>query len=79
MDAASTLNPPIAAQRPVWRLTPLTLAAGLTLLALALRLTHLGSRPLWLDEAFSAWFSDRSYYYLWHVLPTYEAHPPFYY
>jgi len=79
MDAASTLNPPITAHRPAWRLTPLTLAAGLTLLALALRLTHLGSRPLWLDEAFSAWFSDRSYYYLWHVLPTYEAHPPFYY
>jgi uncharacterized membrane protein len=34
---------------------------------------------LWLDEAFSAWFSDRSFHYLWTVLPTYEAHPPLYY
>lgn len=62
-----------------WRVTPLRLAAALTVLALALRLIHLGSRPLWLDEAFSAWFSDRGFHYLWHVLPTYEAHPPFFY
>ena len=60
-------------------MTPLRLVAGLTLLALALRLTDLGTRALWLDEAFSAWFSDRSFTYLWHVLPTYEAHPPFFY
>ena len=40
---------------------------------------HLGGRNLWLDEAFSAWFSERSLHYLWTVLPTYEAHPPFYY
>ncbi len=49
------------------------------MLALALRMIGLGSRPLWLDEAFSAWFSDQSFHYLWTVLPTYEAHPPFYY
>ena len=79
MDAVSALRAPVAGTRPAWRLTPLSLGAGLTLLALALRLTHLGSRALWLDEAFSAWFSDRSFYYLWHVLPTYEAHPPFFY
>ena len=79
MDAASTLQPTVALTRRSWRVTPLTLGAGLTLLALALRLVDLGTRPLWLDEAFSAWFSDRSFQYLWHVLPTYEAHPPFYY
>ena len=62
-----------------WRVTPLRLAAALALLALALRLIHLGSRPLWLDEAFSAWFSDQSFSYLWNVVPTYEAHPPFFY
>jgi len=79
MDAASTLPSPVAASRYVWRITPLRLAATLTLVALGLRLIDLGTRPLWLDEAFSAWFSDRSFYYLWHVLPTYEAHPPFFY
>jgi uncharacterized membrane protein len=79
MDTVSSLRAPAAGIRIKWRVTPLHLAAGLTLLALALRLTHLGARPLWLDEAFSAWFSDRSFHYLWHVLPTYEAHPPFYY
>lgn len=62
-----------------WRLTPLRLGALLTFLALALRLTNLGGRNLWLDEAFSAWFSDQDFHYLWTVLPTYEAHPPFYY
>ena len=79
MDGAST--PTTAAQqlRFGMRLTPIRVAIGLTLFALALRLTNLGSRPLWLDEAFSAWFSDRSFHYLWNVLPTYEAHPPFYY
>jgi uncharacterized membrane protein len=55
------------------------LAVALTLLALGLRLINLGARTLWLDEAFSAWFSDRSFLYLWSVLPTYEAHPPFFY
>lgn len=61
------------------QVSPLRLAAALTLFALALRLTNLGSRPLWLDEAFSDWFSSQSFHYLWNVLPTYEAHPPFYY
>ena len=79
MDAASSLSPSNDGLRVRWRLTPFQLAAGLTLLALALRLTDLGGRPLWLDEAFSLWFSDRSYHYLWTVLPTYEAHPPFFY
>ena len=36
-------------------------------------------RPLWLDEAYSAWFSGRSWHELWAVVPTYEPHPPFYY
>ncbi len=79
MNPASSLHAPAAGLGLHARLTPLRLAAGLTLFALALRLIHLGSRPLWLDEAFSVWFSDRSFDYLWHVLPTYEAHPPFFY
>lgn len=79
MDAASSLRLPVQGLRLNWRITPLRLAAGLTLLALTLRLIGLNSRILWLDEAFSAWFSDQSFHYLWHVVPTFEAHPPFYY
>jgi mannosyltransferase len=79
MDAASSLRAPAAGIRLEWRVTPLRLAAGLTLLALSLRLINLGGRPLWLDEAFTAWFSDRSFHYLWTVVPAFEAHPPFYY
>jgi uncharacterized membrane protein len=79
MDAASPLEAPVRIVPLNLRLTPLRLTIALTLAGLALRLLDLGSRPLWLDEAFSAWFSDRSFHYLWHVLPTYEAHPPFFY
>jgi uncharacterized membrane protein len=49
------------------------------LLALALRMLGLNTRPLWLDEAYSAWFSARGWHYLWTAVPTYEPHPPFYY
>jgi uncharacterized membrane protein len=34
---------------------------------------------LWLDEAYSVWFSARGWHYLWTVVPSYEPHPPFYY
>lgn len=79
MDTASSLTAAPVRIGLNWRITPLRLAAALMVLALSVRVTHLGFRPLWLDEAFSAWFSQRSFHYLWHVLPTYEAHPPFYY
>ena len=79
MDAASSLSAPAARLRFNWRITPWRLTAAVMLLALAVRATGLTARPLWLDETFSAWFASRSFDYLWHVLPTYEAHPPFYY
>lgn len=79
MDATSSCAAPNATFRLGLQLTPARLTVALTLAALGLRLLHLGSRPLWLDEAFSAWFSDQSFHYLWHVLPTYEPHPPLYY
>jgi uncharacterized membrane protein len=34
---------------------------------------------MWLDEAYSAWFSSRSWHELWTMVPTYETHPPLYY
>lgn len=43
------------------------------------RFWELGSRPLWLDEAYSAYFATRGWTDLWRVVPSYEVHPPFYY
>ncbi|MGN6847952.1 MAG: glycosyltransferase family 39 protein [Sphingomicrobium sp.] len=79
MDAAAASRAPIGAFRVDWRVTPLRLAALLTLAAIGVRLIGIGMRPLWLDEAYSAWFSARGWHELWTVVPTYETHPPFYY
>lgn len=78
MDAASSLGGP-AARRLYWRPSALQLTIALISLALALREVDLGTRPLWLDEAYSAWFSSRGWHELWAQVPTYEPHPPFYY
>jgi mannosyltransferase len=79
MDAVSSLEAPQAGIRLRWRVTPVGLTVGLMLLALALRLIDITARPLWLDEAYSAWFSAQSWHVLWTDVPTYEPHPPFYY
>lgn len=79
MDSASPLRAPAVTSRPDWRITPGRLTLALTALALALRLVDIGTRPLWLDEAYSLWFSSQSFHYLWTVVPTYETHPPFFY
>ena len=79
MDAASTLGAPATALRLPLRVTPQRLAIALSVLALAMRLIDLNARPLWLDEAYSAWFSAQSWHVLWTEVPKYETHPPFYY
>ena len=79
MDAASTLEAPASALRLPIRVTPLRIALVLSALALAVRLIDLNGRPLWLDEAYSAWFSAQSWHVLWTEVPKYETHPPFYY
>jgi mannosyltransferase len=61
-------------QRRFW-----TLCALLGVLALLLRLPTLSSRPLWLDETYSAWFSNLPLHELWTRAPLYETHPPLYY
>lgn len=48
-------------------------------IALLVRLPALSSRSLWLDEAYSAWFSAVPLHELWTRVPLYETHPPFYY
>ena len=79
MEAAATSRSPFAGTRLSWALTPLHIAAVLTIAALGVRLIGISMRPLWLDEAYSAWFSSQSWHDLWTVVPTYETHPPFYY
>ncbi len=48
-------------------------------IAAILRFADLGSAPLWLDEAYSVWFSDQGWRFLWTETPAFETHPPFYY
>lgn len=57
------------------------LAATAALLALAawLRFAGFAGRPLWLDEAYSAYAAGKGWAFLWQVVPRYETHPPFYY
>jgi hypothetical protein len=56
-----------------------TICAIICLIALLVRLPTLASRSLWLDEAYSAWFSAVPLEELWTKVPLYETHPPFYY
>jgi 4-amino-4-deoxy-L-arabinose transferase-like glycosyltransferase len=78
MSAATSLDPP-AAERFAVRLTASKLALALIAVALTVRLIGLSARPLWLDEAYSTWFSAQSWHVLWTEVPRYEPHPPFYY
>lgn len=57
----------------------LAAVALLVLAAGVLRSWGLGAHPLWLDEAYSAWFSSRPWAELWLTVPTYEPHPPLFY
>jgi mannosyltransferase len=76
MDGVAASRAPIGGVR-VGRRVTLALAAILVFAALAVRLIGITMRPLWLDEAYSAWFSAQSWHDLWTVVPTYETHPPF--
>jgi uncharacterized membrane protein len=55
------------------------ICAAIVVVALLARLPTLSSRSLWLDEAYSAWFSTLPLHELWTRVPLYETHPPFYY
>ncbi|NJO54288.1 MAG: hypothetical protein HC829_05055, partial [Bacteroidales bacterium] len=58
--------------------TALPLALVLAL-AVWFRFHEIGRLPLWLDEAYSFWFSGQSFRSLWTFVPTFETHPPVYY
>lgn len=62
------------------RVRSLILPVGLVMAAaLAIRLYGLGAPSLWLDEAYSVWFSSQGWSYLWTEVPRFETHPSFYY
>lgn len=64
-----------------WRPAAMPLAATLALLTAAtgFRLLWSLDEPFWLDEAYSAYAAGKGFHFLWHVVPAYETHPPFYY
>lgn len=43
------------------------------------RLHNLRETPMWLDESYSRFAAEHGWWFLWHVIPRYETHPPFYY
>ena len=55
------------------------IVAAALMIGLCVRFFGIGSRALWLDEAYSAWFSGRGWAELWLETPLYETHPPTYY
>ncbi|WP_157216248.1 glycosyltransferase family 39 protein [Flavisphingomonas formosensis] len=63
------LDPKIA-----WFLLALAAAFGMWL-----RADGIASRPLWLDEAYSAYIADRDFAFIWQIVPKFETHPPLYY
>ncbi len=52
---------------------------AIALAGLWLRAAHTLREPLWLDEAYSAYAAAKGFDFLWHIVPRYETHPPFYY
>lgn len=52
---------------------------GVLSLAAGARLYGLDVNALWLDEAYSVWFSAQDWHYLWTEVPKFETHPPLYY
>jgi mannosyltransferase len=64
---------------PSTRRTALLLVTAVTLVGLVLRFTLLGSKSLWLDEAFSAWISNLPLDQVWRMTLQIDTHPPLYY
>lgn len=54
-------------------------AIAVLAIGLVVRLWAIGTEPMWLDEAYSAYAADHGFAFLWQTVPRYETHPPFYY
>jgi len=58
----------------------ISLIVGVATVAAAFfQLWGIGARPLWVDEAYSTWFSALDWHRLWLETPRYEPHAPLYY
>ena len=82
MNIQSTIEVPttVAEMRRRSDATPLFLIIGAaTAAAIFFQFWGIGARPLWVDEAYSAWFSSLDWHRLWLETPRYEPHPPLYY
>ena len=57
------------------------LAASILILAagIVLRLWGLADKALWLDEAYSKWYSALDIRSIWSIVPQADSHPPLYY
>jgi hypothetical protein len=55
------------------------LGAAMLAAAIWFRVAGLLGESMWLDEAYSAYAASKGFDFLWHVVPRYETHPPFYY
>lgn len=66
----------MAVRRTAWLLLGILLLAGL---GLWLRIVNISLKPLWLDEAYSAFAAAHDLRFLWTIVPQYETHPPVYY
>ncbi len=60
---------------------PLAILAALLIAIAAIwaRAWNIWAEPMWLDEGYSAYAAGQGWHFLWHVVPRYETHPPFYY
>jgi hypothetical protein len=51
----------------------------LLIISFALKIIFVDKLSFWLDEAYTVWFTKKSWYELWFWVPSFESHPPFYY
>jgi hypothetical protein len=77
MAASATAVRAAPERRRDWRV-PVAVAA-VTALALGLRFGGIGTKSLWLDEAFSTWIANLPLDQLWSTTLRIDTHPPLYY
>ncbi len=61
------------------KLSQWIIAVGILAVAASVRLFHIGSEPLWLDEGYSWWDAQQKLSDLWNLVPQCDPHPPLYF
>lgn len=65
--------------RRIWPGVAAAAAIVIVVAAAWFRIGGITAKPLWLDEAYSAYAASKGFAFLWQIVPRYETHPPFYY